>query len=374
MRMIVIGGGIIGCLTACRLRQQGADVTLIERGELGREASWAGAGILCPIQPWLYPDAFTELVQHSLNLYPSLQAELFDRTAIDIEWQRCGMVIPFFGDEPHWQAAIGWSQRFGWRIEQQEAAEALRAEPTLAATVQRALYWPQVAQLRNPRLLKAVQRWMVQLGVAVRSHTEVRRLLVEGGVIRGVELDDGGHLTGDRVLLAAGSWSDSLLQPLGKGLTIRPVKGQIVLLVTKPGTVRHIVKHDDIYLVPRADGRLLVGATMEDVGFRGGNTVAEVHGLLDGVMRMFPGLAACEIERQWMGFRPGSPDGLPFLGAIEGVSGLFVASGHYRNGVALAPVTAQCMAELMLDQQPSVDLAPFSPSRMVDFSNGLGYN
>ncbi|MDX8414159.1 MAG: glycine oxidase ThiO [Mariprofundales bacterium] len=373
-QMIVVGGGIIGCLTACRLRQQGVGVTLIESGEVGREASWAGAGILCPIQPWLYPDAFTVLIQSSLDLYPQLQAYLLDQTGVDIGWRRSGLMVPFFGDEPHWQAAQDWSHRFGWQVEQQDAATARKAEPTLAHTLQRALLWPQVAQLRNPRLLKAVQQWMVQLGVEVRSNTKVQQLSVHDGAIRGVVLADGDHLDAERVLLAAGSWSDVLLKPLGVSLSIRPVKGQIVLLKTDPGTVHHIVKHDDIYLVPRDDGRVLVGATMEDVGFREGNTVAEVHGLLDGVVRMFPGLASAVIEQQWIGFRPGSPDGMPFLGEIAEVSGLFVASGHYRNGVALAPITAQSMAELMVDRSLSVDLSSFFPARKVDPSSKVGYS
>jgi len=373
MRTVVIGGGIIGCLTACRLRQHGVAVTLIESGEIGRKASWAGAGILCPIQPWLYPDAFTALIQSSLDLYPELQAYLRDQTGVDVGWRRSGMVVPFFADEPHWQAALDWSHRFGWQVEQQDAATARKAEPTLARSVQRALLWPKVAQLRNPRLLKAVQQWMVQLGVNVRSNSEVTRLLVREGAMCGVALADGDDVDAERVLLAAGSWSDALLAPLGVSLSIRPVKGQIVLLATEPGTVRHIVKHDDIYLVPRDDGRVLVGATMEDVGFREGNSVAEVHGLLDGVVRMFPGLASALIEQQWMGFRPGSPDGLPFLGEVAAISGLFVASGHYRNGVALAPITAQCMAELMVDRPLSVDLTPFSLTRKIDLSTKVGY-
>ncbi|MDQ6950839.1 MAG: glycine oxidase ThiO [Mariprofundales bacterium] len=386
MGIVIVGGGIIGCLTACRLRQQGADVTVVESGDIGREASWAGAGILCPIHPWLYPDCFSELVQHSLDLYPALQHQLLAQTGIDIEWQRSGLLIPFFGDESHWQPAQEWSQRFNWEVEPMDGAAARVIEPSLAPSVQRALLWPQVAQLRNPRLLKAVCKWMEQLGVEVRSHTKVRRLLVRDGEITGVELASdsepagenigaqlGTQIDADQVLLAAGSWSDALLEPLGVALAIRPVKGQIILLATAPGTVRHIVKHDALYLVPRADGRVLVGATMEHVGFRDGNTVAEVHGLLDGLMCMFPGLTQCEIERQWMGFRPGSPDGMPFLGEIDGARGLFVASGHYRNGVALAPVTAECMAALMMGDPPEVEMAPFSPNRKINRSATLGY-
>ncbi|MDX8408887.1 MAG: glycine oxidase ThiO [Mariprofundales bacterium] len=373
MNIVIVGGGIIGCLTACRLRQRGVDVTLLEAGDVGHEASWAGAGILCPIHPWLYPDSFTNLVQHSLNLYPSLRDELLDQTDIDIELTLSGMLIPFFADEPHWNPALAWSQRFAWSVEQLDSHTAQMHEPTLAPAVLRALLWPQVAQLRNPRLLRAVHRWMKKLGVKVRVQTRVAQIETQNGTVSGVRLEDGERLAADRLLLAAGSWSSALLKPLGVELSIRPVKGQIVLLTTEPGTVRHIVKHDRVYLVPRVDGRVLVGATMEDVGFRGGNSVAAVHALLDGVVQMFPGLRECEIERQWMGFRPGSPDGLPFLGEVDTVDGLFVASGHYRNGVALAPVTASCMAAVMCGEKPSLDLLPFSPNRSVDLSSLLGY-
>ncbi len=371
--VVIVGGGVVGCLTACLLRRRGVGVTLFEAGLLGREASWAGAGILCPIHPWLYPDAFTGLVRYSLSLYPDLQAELLVETGRDIGWRRSGLLIPFFGDEPHWQPALDWSGRFGWTVRTLTGAEARADEPVLAGGVRRALLWPEVAQLRNPRLLKALRSWMDRLGVVVREQAPVARIETAGGAVRGVVLEDGARFDCARLLLAAGSWSDRLLAPLGVTLSIRPVKGQIVLLATEPGTVRHIVKHDEIYLVPRDDGRVLVGASMEAVGFRGGNTVAAIHGLLDGVMRMMPGLAQCEIERQWMGFRPGSPDGMPFLGAIDGVAGLFVASGHYRNGVVLAPATAACMTALLTDAAPPVDLAPFAPLRPVDFSATLGY-
>ncbi|MDQ6964642.1 MAG: glycine oxidase ThiO [Mariprofundales bacterium] len=375
MRITVIGGGIIGCLTSCYLRQRGFRVTLIEAGDVGRESSWAGAGILCPIQPWLYPDIFTEFIHRSLELYPDLSSLLLKRTGVDIGWRESGMLIPFFGGEPHWQAAIDWSQRCGWQVEQQDGEAALMEEPVLARSVQRALLWPQVAQLRNPRLLKAVRIWMAQLGVELLSGCRVQQIVTERGGVAGVLLADGGRLAAERVLVAAGSWSDQLLQPFGISLSIQPVKGQIVLLKTAPGRVRRIIKHDRIYLVPRDDGRLLVGASMENVGFRAGNTVAAVHALLDGVMRLFPGLEQCEIERQWMGFRPGSPDGMPFLGAIDGVDGLFVASGHYRNGVALAPITAYSMARLIGgdDAAAAADLAPFSPLRVVDSSPVTGY-
>ncbi|MDQ6977188.1 MAG: FAD-dependent oxidoreductase, partial [Ghiorsea sp.] len=149
--------------------------------------------------------------------------------------------------------------------------------------------------------------------------------------------------------------------------------GQIVLLKTKPNTLKHIVKHDDAYFVPRRDGRVLIGATMENVGFERGNTVVALHDLLAATQRLVPSLKDVEVEQQWMGFRPGSPDGLPFLGEMPSKKGLWVATGHYRNGVALAPITAKVMADWICGVQPSLNMDAFVPDRPVKESISVGY-
>jgi len=375
VRVAIIGGGIIGCLTAWRLKQLGMQPVIIERGQLGREASWAGAGILCPIQPWLYPDDFTHLVDASLALYPTLQQELIERTGISPEWLQSGLMVPFFPDDTvnHRLAALDWSQRFNWQVRELDAAQARHHEPLLAGDVSGALVWPEVAQIRNPRLLAAVDAVLKQEQIEVVEQAEVTALINVVGRVAGVTLADGRSIHADAVLLAAGSWSGRLAESIGIFLPVQPVKGQIVLLQSEPDSLRHIVKHDSAYFVPRADGRILVGASMEMVGFKAGNTVAEVQTMLNALTRLLPGLGEATIERQWMGFRPGSADGLPFIGPVHERPGLWVASGHYRNGVALAPITAHIISRWMNGEPPEMDMSCFLPGRTVLESKALGF-
>ena len=375
MRVAVIGGGVIGCLTACYLKQRGCDVTVVERGETGRESSWAGAGILCPIHPWLYPDAFTQLIDASLAIYPRFQADIEAQTGISIEWRKSGLLIPFFSDDKvdHWQSAIDWSDRFGWKVDELTTAQSLEREPTLSPHVQKSLLWPEVGQLRNPRLLAAVRVWMSQLGVETVEHAEVTGILRKGDAAAGVICANGRKITADQVLLAGGSWSGDLAKQMGFELPVKPVKGQIVLLKGQPGLMHSIVKHDDVYFVPRDDGRILVGASMEFVGFEPGTTHEVIDRLMGSMSRIAPGLKELEVEERWMGFRPGSPDGMPYLGPVESIPGLWVASGHYRNGVALAPITATLMSQWISGNKPEMNLSTFAVSREIKHSKRVGY-
>jgi glycine oxidase len=375
MHVAIVGGGIIGCLTACYLKQLGVDVTLVERGETGRESSWAGAGILCPIHPWLYPDAFTHLIDKSLAMYSGFQADIEAKTGISIEWERSGLLIPFFDDDriDHWQPAIDWSEKFDWRVEQLDRDQAIAREPAISPDVSRSLLWPEVGQLRNPRLLRAVRVWMEQLGVSTIEGAEVTALLKKGDSVAGVRCADGRKVESDQVLLAGGSWCGELATQMGFELPVEPVKGQIVLLKGEPGVMHSIVKHDDAYFVPRVDGRILVGASMEFVGFEPGNTDDVIEKLMESMARIAPGLKGLEVEQKWMGFRPGSPDGMPFLGPVESIPGLWVASGHYRNGVALAPITAEIMSQWMVGNEPETNVSAFAVGREVVRSNTVGY-
>jgi len=374
MKVVVIGGGIIGCLTACFLKQRGADVVVLERGTTGQEASWAGAGILCPIHPWLYPDSFTHLMDASLAMYPDFRAQLEADTGISIEWRKSGLLVPFFDDDKrnHWQPALDWSKRFNWNIEQLDTAQTCQLESTLSPQVTKSLLWTDVAQLRNPRLLQAVRVWMQKLGVELHEHAEVTSLSSTQGVVTGVQCADGKKVSADQVLLASGSWSGELAEQLGFALPIKPVKGQIVLLKGAAGLMKSIVKHDDAYFVPRADGRILVGASMEFVGFERGNTERVTNQLMASMQKIAPGLKDLEVEHQWMGFRPGSPDGLPYLGDVPNMKGLWVASGHYRNGVALAPITAEIMSRKMLGEDVALNMSDFSVDRDI-ISSTLGF-
>ncbi len=375
-RVVVIGGGIIGCLTALYLHRLGASPVILEKGKTGREASWAGAGILCPIHPWLYPDSFTHLIEESLAFYPALSEMLLELSGISVQWRTTGLLIPFFEDDRihHRNDALAWSERFGWPVEALDAAQTQAHEPTISERVQGALLWPEVGQVRNPRLLAAVRRALEICNVVVQEQAEVVALEKHAdGAICGVRLAGGESIAADAVLLAAGSWSGELAQQIGVILPVEPVKGQIVLLKDEPGRVNHIIKHDDAYMVPRVDGHILVGASMERVGFQTGTTDEVIGRLLEAAYRITPGLKNAQIVQQWMGFRPGSPDGMPYLGPVEGHPGLWVASGHYRNGVALAPGTANLMSRWIMGEAPELDVEDFRVNRPVIEKEKVGF-
>jgi len=362
----VVGGGVIGCLTALYLHRLGASPIILEKGNAGRESSWAGAGILCPIHPWLYPDSFTHLVDASLAMFPAMNAMLEQQSGLKTEWQSSGLLIPLFADDRihHRDNALAWSKRFGWKVEELDAKQTCAFEPTMSKQVAGSLLWPEVGQVRNPRLLAALKLALANNRIPMREHAEVIGVGKNGrGEVSSVTLANGESIEVDAVLLAAGSWSGELARQIGLALPVEPVKGQIVLLKDEPGKVKHIIKHDDVYLVPRMDGHILVGASMERVGFKPGTTESVVNNLLESTYRITPGLKGAAVVEEWMGFRPGSPDGMPYLGPVEGHPGLWVATGHYRNGVALAPGTADIMSRWIMGEAPAMDLSDFRVNR-----------
>ncbi len=375
-KVIIIGGGMIGCLTALYLQRLGAKPLVLEKGSLGRESSWAGAGILCPIHPWLYPDSFTHLINASLALYPAVSEMLADVSGISIEWRKCGLMIPMFDDDSihHREHALRWSKRFGWKVEELASKECRHYEPSLSQNVGSGLLWPEVGQVRNPRMLTAIRHALAHAGVEVREHAEVVGLHHDrsDGAVSSVRLASGEQIAADTVLLAAGSWSGELASEIGLSLPIEPVKGQIALLKGEPGQLHHIIKHDDVYLVPRSDGHILVGASMERAGFQREINSHITQKLMDATLRIAPGLKDLPIIQSWMGFRPGTPDGLPYLGSVPEHPGVWVASGHYRNGVALAPITADIMSRWMMGEKPTLNMDDFRVDREVHHAEGVG--
>ncbi|MFQ5508684.1 MAG: glycine oxidase ThiO [Leptospirillia bacterium] len=371
--VLILGGGIIGTLCAIELARKGAVVHVLERSAPGRESSWAGAGILSPIYPWNYPDALSHLVNRSLSLYPALVEWLAEVSGTDPQHRKSGLIIPVFHTS-EWAALSGagsWSRRFGWVMERLDRTAARTVEPCLGEDMAGGLYWPDTGQIRNPRLIRAAEAAARHLGVVFHSGEEVIGIERRDRRVTGARTP-GGHYTADKVLIATGSWSGGVAESAGFSLPVSPVKGQILLLKTAPGTLRRIVKHDQAYLVPRADGRILVGATMEMAGFDRHTTVEAMHFLFGAVRAMTPVLSGAEVEKHWMGFRPGTPDGLPFLGRAPGTDNLYVAAGHYRNGVILAPATAEAMACMIDDKTPPVALDAFAVDRQAQAHATLG--
>lgn len=355
-RVIVVGGGIAGLLSTLELVDAGCEVRLLELGSVGRASSWAGGGILSPLYPWRYPDAVTELARWSQGVYPELSARLHGAGGVDPEWTPSGMLMLDTADQA---AAKGWAERFGYRLDTL-AGEALRAcEPALGVSDGTALWMPDVAQVRNPRLVQAAHHALLRQGALIEEQCEVTELLVRGGLVAGVRTARG-EFAADAVVIAAGAWSGRLLEGLGIRPDIRPVRGQMLLFKGAPGVVSRIILGERHYVIPRRDGRVLVGSTMEEVGFDAGTTAAARDELLAAAFRVVPGLRNFALERHWAGLRPGSPTGVPYIGEHPRLAGLFINSGHFRNGVVMAPASARLLADLMLGRPPILDPAPYA--------------
>ena len=384
---IVVGGGIIGMLTARELARAGMRITLFERSRSGREASWAGGGIISPLYPWRYSEPVTALARWSQIEYPKLAATLHEETGIDPEYTRSGLLI--LDDEEH-----SWAEE--WGQEQEVPLEIIDArsigdyEPALASPPPAGIRMPQVAQVRNPRFVRAL-RAAIDGQVEVREDTEVEHLLIENGRVVGVQsaagrclcntvvIRDGAlpHVTLDElaahadfgdVALAASrlpdyrgtSWTRNLLAGLGAALEIEPVRGQMILYRAEPDTVSRIVLNRDHYVIPRRDGRVLVGSTLENTGFQKETTDQARKELERYAREMLPGLAGFPVEHHWAGLRPSSPRGVPFIGRFPGTSGLFLNSGHFRNGVVLAPASARLLADMLLERKPILPGEPYA--------------
>ncbi len=352
---IVIGGGLIGMLTARELVNAGHQVTLLEQGTTGRESSWAGGGIISPLYPWRYDDAVTALATWGQKHYPALSLELNRESGIDPEYTRNGLLIL----EPEdMQAALEWRHRTPQPIEKLDSTALAGCEPALLSSATQALWMPQVAQVRNPRLVKACLG-AIEQRVEIRRETPVTGLCVEQGRLMAVEIPQE-RLSAAAVIVCAGAWTGGLLEPFIPSPRIEPVLGQMILYRSQPDAIRRIVLHQDRYVIPRRDGRVLVGSTLEYRGFHKQTTPEAREALADYALARYPVLRDAEIEHHWAGLRPGAPEGIPYIGSIPGAEGLFVNAGHFRNGVVLGPASARLMADLVLGREPILDPGPYS--------------
>ncbi len=345
---LVIGGGLIGLLTARELANAGATVTLMDKGATGGESSWAGGGIISPLYPWRYPDAVTRLVSWSQAQYGSLCEALAQRTGIDPQYTTNGLLV-FSAEEA--EQAERWAAAFAIELQHLDADAVAGLEPALACPV--AAFWlPRVAQVRNPRLVKAV-RADIAADVSIVEQAEVLELLVKNGRAIGVRTP-GGIFLADKTIVCAGAWTAELFAQFGEAPEIQPVRGQMILFNARPDDVRRIVLRQDRYVIPRRDGRVLIGSTLEHVGFDKRISTAVRDELYAQAIGLFPGLKRASIEKHWAGLRPSSPSGIPYIGAYPDIEGLYFNAGHFRNGVVLGPASARLMADIALQRPPIV--------------------
>jgi glycine oxidase len=364
--VLVLGGGVIGLTTAYFLARERVRVLVLDQGDFGQESSWAGAGIISPGNPRRARSAIGQLRGQSAALWPQLSAELKDRTGIDNGYWRCGGLELRRSEDALEKQRLDNLLREergeGAHCEVLDQARLLALESELAQTLPGAVLLPELAQVRNPRHIRALVNACASLGVELHSGCPAHGFEQKEEQITGV-LTPNGRLSASRYLVCAGAWTDRLLNHAGIELGVHPVRGQIVLLHTDPSLLRHVLLTGSQYLVPRADGRILVGSTEEQVGFDKRTTAQAVQELLALATSLVPALAHAPVERCWAGLRPGSPDGKPFLGAAPGFDNLLIAAGHYRSGLQNSPGTAQVMMELLLGRIPSIGLEPFRVDR-----------
>jgi glycine oxidase len=332
--IVVVGGGIVGCLTALNLADRGCKVTLVERNvvaaQTSGESSWAGAGILFPLLPWMYKEAVNELALAGASLYPALCKRLLTATGIDPEYTQSGMQIKPPFDET---AAINWCKKYQIAVEKNANG----------------LFLPTVAQVRPPNLLQALRAILIQQNITLLENTQLEPL-------KNVDYIDGWRanihaassvINADVYVVTSGAWSFDLLKETNANLNIKPMRGQILLFENVRAMPLQICYQDGFYLVPRRDGLLLAGSTLEDVGFDTNTTENMRVQLQQKAEQILPSLKHASVRKHWCGLRPGTPDNLPTIAQHPSIKNLYLNTGHFRYGLTMAPASAERVTALI---------------------------
>jgi glycine oxidase len=379
--VIVVGGGVIGLSIAREIGRCGMRVVVVERGKMGREASQAAAGMLAPQSEADQSDEFFRLQCASRDLYPKFAGELREETGEDIELDQTGTLYLALDreDEEELERRFAWQTGAGLSVERLTGAEARALEPSISPRVRLALRFPFDWQVENRLLIRSLVASLKSSGVKILTETEVINLRVDTrGRIEGVGTT-GGLLSTQKVVIAAGAWSSHLPFAVAGGIDdnsshrtttrqhphITPVRGQMLCFRHAAAVpfARHVIYTPRGYIVPRRDGRILAGSTTEVVGYKPGVTVGGVQSIATHALETAPSIRELSFFEAWAGLRPRAEDERPVLGASEEVRGLYYATGHYRNGILLAPLTGKLIAGLIVDGRPSPLLEPFTPER-----------
>jgi glycine oxidase len=363
--VVVIGGGIIGCSVAMRLAQAGAKVTVLERAEIGAEASSAAAGMLAPQGEMISPPAFSDLCLKSRDLYPQFVAEVEELSGEKVGYRTDGAVLVGISDAEcrELEETYHVQTKRGLPLELLTGDEARRRVPGLAPEIRTALFVPGDHWLDNVRLMSALAKACARLGVALRPHSDVKKLNATGGKVESVTVGaNGGGTTvsARQFILAAGCWSRELAPFRGSETSLQPCRGQMMEF---EGDLPHVVRAGHFYLVPRAPGRVVAGTTAEYAGFEKAVTAEGMRSVLEGVSRIAPLAKSFRFIRAWSGLRPDTKDHLPVIGHGE-LTNLIYSTGHFRNGILLAPANAQLISELALTGKTSDPTELYSPSRL----------
>lgn len=374
MKVLIIGGGVIGLLTALELSQAGCEVTLLDKQDFGQAASWAGGGILSTMYPWLYPDAVNGLARFGKAMYQQWQPLLQQATGLDIEINPSGMLIL---DEADFNTGLGWAAH---DHDPQQTAQLLTdsalhsINPRLNSSISQGLWFPKLANIRNPRLLKTLIAFLkLQPNVNMQAFTTVQRFDIKNNRISAVVDEHGKRWQADQYVIATGAWSGLLSEQFDWQVPVKPIQGQMILFKAPAQWLPTMVMHQGIYLIPRLDGHIVCGSSTDDVGFNTDVNIETGLKLQQTAYRLAPELQDILRVHAWAGLRPSVPDGVPYigqapLGQTSQQSNLWLNCGHFRNGLVMAPASARLLKQQMLGETLMVDPTAYLPA------NRLGQN
>ncbi|HLX57855.1 MAG TPA: glycine oxidase ThiO [Ktedonobacteraceae bacterium] len=363
--VVIVGGGVIGCSIAYHLRKAGVAVTVIERGEIGGEASSAAAGLLAPLGSLSGAGPFADLLLTSFALFPALVPELEEASGVRMEYEQTGAlrVVRNAKNVPNLRKRMKAWLPLGLQLHWLTGEEARRREPTLSPDVCAGLYAPEEAQIRASQVVKAFAQAAANASAILRSHTPITGIQQHNGRMTGVVTSQGETIACDHLVIAAGAWAGQWSEWLRIKLAVAPQRGQILALRQPASPLLHIIFGEAIYLAPKQDGTVIVGATKEEAGFEKQLTAGGVAWLLSTAIRLIPSLEQSAIERMWTGLRPKMPDNLPVLGPAPGWQNVTLAVGHGSVGIMLSAITGKTLAEAIVTEVTPDLIRPFRLDR-----------
>jgi glycine oxidase len=371
--VLILGGGVIGLSIARELHKSGVkDITVVERGTCGREATWAAAGMLSPQAETDEVGAFFDLCLRSRDMYPEFAAALLGETGVDVELDRTGTLYLSLteDDSEELLRRHEWQRNAGFAVERLDKESLRELEPDITDAVEFGLYFPNDWQVENRKLASALCKYASLHCLNVLENTTAETLLLENRNVVGASTSAGIIRAGTTVV-ATGAWTSFIKvgdDPIA--VEVEPVRGQMVCLAGEGRPLKHVVYTHQGYLVPRQDGRILAGSTSERVGFDSSTedeTIARFAAFASGVLPA----AALRVTDSWASLRPFAPDGMPVIGRLGGVDGLCIATGHYRNGILLAPLTGRLTAENIVNGRDNDVFSTFGPQRFSKAANGF---
>src|SRR5215469_3011435 len=366
MRVLIIGAGIIGNAVAWRLARAGADVTIVERGRAGQEASWAAAGVIAPQAEAEGAGPFLRFCVEGKKAFEAMLPELIAEGGIDPEYDRgSGVLYVALNEEDRAELAARavWQREAGLQVEEINGDWARAITPAISPQAIYALYFPHENRIENRQLTQAFLIAALKAGAKLIEDSRVEAIETAGGKLRGLRLQGGELLEGDAVINAAGSWASLISGAEADSVKLHPVRGQIVCFQARPNLVGPSIFSLRGYAVPRRDGRVLAGSTREMARYSKDVTLEGMDSIVHAARDMLPALSAMRFREAWAGLRPATSDFLPVLGPSPTVAGLYYATGHFRSGILLAAITGRIIAALLTGGKPETDIGPFSPAR-----------